>query len=224
MPRIARQAPPGYVYHVLNRGVGRMQLFTKPADYEAFESALVETLAKIPLPICGYCLMPNHWHFVVRPDAAGQLGRFFQRLTITHVTRWQRHRRRVGYGHVYQRRFKSFPVQDDEHFYGVMRYVERNALRANLVAAPGDWRWSSLWIRESGTAEQRAMLCTWPVPRPRNWSDLVRRPESEAELAALRRSVLKGSPFGQPQWTAETARRLGLESTLRERGRPRKPI
>jgi putative transposase len=199
-----------------------MQLFSKPADYEAFEAVLADTLAKIPLAIHGYCLMPNHWHFVVRPSAAGDLGRFFQRLTVTHANRWQRHRKRVGYGHVYQGRFKSFPVQEDEHFYQVIRYIERNPLRANLVADAIGWRWSSLWIREAGEADQRAMLARWPVPQPRNWCELVRQPQTEAELAALRHSLMRGAPFGAANWTADTARRLGLESTLRPRGRPRK--
>jgi putative transposase len=223
MPRVARHAPGGYVFHVLNRGVGRMQLFSRPADYEAFEAVLTDTLAKIPLAIYGYCLMPNHWHFVVRPSAAGDLGRFFQRLTVTHANRWQRHRRRVGYGHVYQGRFKSFPVQEDEHFYQVMRYVERNALRANLVNDPADWRWSSLWIREAAATDQRTMLARWPVPQPRNWRELVRQPQTEAELASLRHSLMRGAPFGAAHWTADTAHRLGLESTLRPRGRPKKP-
>jgi putative transposase len=200
-----------------------MQLFSTPADYEAFERVLAETVAKIPLAICGYCLMPNHWHFVVRPPAAGDLGRFFQRLTVTHATRWQRNRRRVGYGHVYQGRFKSFPVEEDIHFYQVMRYVERNSLRANLVSDARDWRWSSLWIREAGTQEQRAMLANWPVPCPRNWVEMVREPQTEAELAALRQSLIRGAPYGSAHWTHDTALRLGLESTLRPRGRPRNP-
>jgi len=183
---------------------------------------LAETLAKIPLAICGYCLMPNHWHFVVRPSAEGELGRFFQRLTVTHATRWQRNRRRVGYGHVYQGRFKSFPIEADKHFYQVMRYVERNAYRANLVTDPCDWRWSSLWIRGAGSAEQRAMLAGWPLPCPRNWRELVREPQTEPELAALRHSLVRGAPYGSPHWTHDTALRLGLDSTLRPRGRPRK--
>jgi putative transposase len=198
-----------------------MSLFSKPADYEAFECVLADTLANLPLEVFGYCLMPNHWHFVVRPTATGDLGRFFQRLTVTHATRWQRHRKRVGFGHVYQSRFKSFPVQEDAHFYQLMRYVERNALRADLVSAAGQWRWSSYWIREQGPAEMRALLSTWPVPRPRNWPQLISRPQTEAELAALRKSVQRGTPFGEQEWTEETAKRLGLQSTLRPRGRPR---
>jgi putative transposase len=77
MPRTARHAPPGFAYHVLNRGVGRMQLFSKPADYQAFVEIVGETLAKIPLPIMAFALMPNHWHFVVRPQQRDQLAQFF---------------------------------------------------------------------------------------------------------------------------------------------------
>jgi putative transposase len=222
MPRTARVAPAGYVYHVLNRGVGRMQLFSKPADYQAFLDILEETLAKIPLRVCGFCLMPNHWHFLVWPKADGQLAAFFQRLTVTHANRWQRHRHRVGYGHVYQGRFKSFPVEADEHFYQVQRYVERNALRANLVRDALSWQWSSLWVREQGTAEQQAWLSPWPAPARRDWLKRINEPETEAELEALRRSVRRGAPYGDPAWVKTTARRLGLESTLRARGRPRK--
>ena len=210
------------VYHVLNRGVGRMRLFHKQRDFEAFEEILDETLAKMPLRICAYCLMPNHWHFVVWPQNDGELGRFFQRLGVTHVTRWARAKRRVGYGHVYQGRFKSFPVETEEYFYQVARYVERNALRANFVSDAADWRWSSLWIRQHGSAEQRARLCGWPVSRPRQWHAYVNQPETEAELNALRRSVQRGTPYGATAWVEKTARRLGLESTLRPRGRPRR--
>jgi putative transposase len=110
-----------------------------------------------------------------------------QKLTITHVRNWQENRHRVGYGHLYQGRYKSFPVESDDHFYQVVRYVERNALRANLVARAEDWRWSSLWRRVHGTAEDRWPLSPWPLPRPRDWTDLVNRPQTEAELEAIRK-------------------------------------
>ena len=219
MPRIARAAPGGFVYHVLNRGVGRMRLFHRARDYEAFEETLAETLEKTPLRICGFCLLPNHWHFVVWPESDGQLARFFQRLT---VTRWTRAKRRVGYGHVYQGRFKSFPVETDEHFYQVLRYVERNALRADLVRRAEEWRWGSLWVRAVGSVEQKAWLSGWPVPRPRDWRDHVNRPQTKAEVAAIQRSVQRGAPYGSDAWVASTASDLGLQSTLRAPGRPRK--
>ena len=82
-----------------------MRIFEKEHDYEAFERILEETLERQPMRICAYCLMPNHWHLVLWPKKDGDLAAFMQRLTITHATRWQRHKHQVGYGHVYQGRF-----------------------------------------------------------------------------------------------------------------------
>ena len=222
MPRAARVTPGGFVYHVLNRGVGRNRLFWKDADYAAFEQIMEETLTTRPMRICAYCLMPNHWHLILWPEHDGELAAFMQRLTVTHVTRWQRHKRQVGYGHVYQGRYKSFPVESDEHFYTAVRYVERNPLRAGLIRRADQWRWSSLWRRLHGTRDQKRLLSSWPLSRPRQWSEYVEQPLTEAELEAVRRSVQKGQPLGDAQWTQRVARQLGLEFTLRARGRPRK--
>ena len=141
MPRKARVTLGGMVFHVLNRGVGRRQLFETDVDYDAFESTIAETLDKCPMRTCGYYMMPNHWHFVMWPEGDDDLGLFMQRLSVTHVTRWQKHRNVVGEGHLYQARFKSFPVETEDYFYQVMLYVERNALRANLCQRAEDWRW-----------------------------------------------------------------------------------
>lgn len=221
MPRTARKAPGSLVYHVLNRGVGQNQLFFEDADYVAFERIIAETLEKRPMRILSYCLMPNHWHFVLWPQKDGDLAAFMQRLTVTHVTRWQKNFGKVGFGHVYQGRFKSFPVDTDEHFYRVNRYVERNALRANLVKRAEDWPFGSLWIRQQGTREDRALLSAWPVPFPRKWLQYVNDPETEAELIALRKSANRGTPFGDGDWVTKMAKRLGLGSTIRNPGRPK---
>jgi putative transposase len=199
-----------------------MRLFLKDADFEAFERTIQKTLESRPMRICAYCLMSNHWHFVLWPERDGDLGAFMQKLTITHVRNWQENRKRVGYGHLYQGRYKSFPVESDDHFYHVVRYAERNALRANLVSRAQDWRWSSLWRRVHGTTEDRRWLSKWPLPYPRVWADLVNQPQTEAELEAIRRSVIRGQPYGNDEWVSKTAKQLGLESTLRSRGRPRK--
>jgi len=222
MPRTARVAPGGMVFHVLNRGVGRMRLFGKDRDFEAFEEIIEKTLQSCPMRICSYLLMSNHWHFVLWPEKNGELAAFMQKLSVTHVRNWQENRRRVGMGHVYQGRYKSFPVETDEYFYHVMRYVERNALRANLVATADAWRWSSLWRRTHGSSVERKMLSAWPLPRPRKWLDHVNEAQTTAELQAIRRCVNKGQPYGSESWVKKTARELGLESTMRRRGRPSK--
>jgi putative transposase len=210
------------VFHVLNRGVARMQLFEKTADYQAFEAVLRETLVESPMRICAYALMPNHWHLLLWPEGDGDLAVFMQRLTITHVRRWQQHRGYAGLGHVYQGRYKSFPVQSDEHFCVVARYVERNALRASLVLRAEEWRWSSLWRRYCGVEAERSWLASWPIDAPTNWLERVNQTEDERELESLRRSVQRGRPFGQTDWQKEIAKRLGLESAYRPTGRPRK--
>ena len=210
------------VFHVLNRGVARMQLFEKPADFQAFEHVMQDTREQAPMRICAYCLMPNHWHLLLWPENDKEMAAFMQRLTITHVRRWQEHRGYAGLGHVYQGRYKSFPVESDEHFLAVARYVERNALRSNLVLSAEEWRWSSLWRRRQPAVEEQALMSTWPVERPGDWLVRVNRAESETELAALRLSVQRGRPFGTPDWQKKITKRLGLESAYRPTGRPRK--
>jgi putative transposase len=207
------------VFHALNRSAGRMKIFSSERDYRAFEEAIEETLQFYPLRILAYCILPNHWHFLLWPEEEGQLSAFLQRLTNTHTQRWQRAKQKVGYGHLYQGRFKSFPVEADEHFYTAARYVERNALRAGLVEQAEDWRWGSLWRRVQKA--RSPLLTDWPIAEPRNWRQLVNQPQSEAELAALRRSLQRNSPFGSDAWTTRTATALGLTSTLRPRGRPK---
>jgi len=219
MPRRRRQAPGGRIYHVLNRSVGRHTVFHKPEDYAAFERVLAEAHQRLPMRILAYTLMPNHWHFVLWPQADGELSAFTQWLTQTHTQRWHAHYHSSGTGHLYQGRFKSFPVQSDIHLLVVLRYVERNALRANLVARAEEWRWGSLWRRHRGIGTD--VLADWPVQRPPDWLDFVNEPHSEAELEALRRSVNRGCPFGDDDWQAQTVQELELEHTMRDRGRPR---
>ena len=222
MPRTARIALGGLVYHVLIRSVARLPLFRKTADYEAFERVLCEAHDRYPMRILAYCLMPNHWHFVLWPRKEGELTDFMRWLTNTHTMRWHAHYHTSGTGHVYQGRFKAFAVETDKYFYTVARYVERNALRAELVSRAEDWRWSSLWRRERGDVDARALLSDWPLPRPGSWVSRVNACETEAELDVLRRSVRRGSPLGTPAWQLRIAKRLGVEHSLRARGRPRK--
>ncbi|MEM1067737.1 MAG: transposase [Planctomycetota bacterium] len=222
MGRPKRADEAGGIYHMLNRANRRQTIFLKPSDYEAFEAILQQALDRLDLDLFAFCLMPNHWHLVVSPQRDGEMGRFGQWLCLTHTQRYHAHYQTTGDGHLYQGRYKSFPVQHDEHFLSLCRYVERNAYSAGLCTAPDQWRYGSAWRRRYGSPEERAMLAQWPIERPVSWDESVRAELSVKELEKLRWCVRRGCPFGDETWVESTARRLDLESTLRPRGRPRK--
>jgi putative transposase len=215
-------APGGLVYHVLNRANARRRIFEADGDYRAFEATLAEVQERIPMRILAWCLMPNHWHLLLWPRLDGDLSNYMRLLTLTHTQRWHAHRATAGTGHLYQGRFKSFAVQDDAHFLAVCRYVEGNALRANLVRRAEEWRWCSLWRACRGQADALPRIAAWPVERPVDWAVHVNQLASDREVKDIRGCARRGTPYGQLPWVEEVAIRLGLECTLRRRGRPKK--
>jgi len=222
MPRPPRNAVGDRIYHVLNRATARLRLFESKGDYEAFERVFVQAHEQVPMRTITYCVMPNHWHLVLWPRNDGDLSHFMQWLTSTHTTRWHTAHHTIGTGHLYQGRFKSFPIQSDHHYLTVCRYVERNALRAGLVARAEDWRWGGLWRRTAGDHGEKSLLSDGPMPWPHDWKALVNRPQSEREEEALGKCLIRGCPFGTERWVARCAGELGLASTLRPPGRPLK--
>jgi len=222
MPRSKRICPAGEVFHVLNRSVARLTLFENLDDYSAFMQVVDETWQKIPLPIFAMSVLPDHWHFVVRPTTDTQLTEFFQRLTVTHTMRCHAHYATGGTGHLYQGRFKSFPIQADDHLLTVMRYVEHNPLQAKLVKRAEEWKFGSAWARLQKQAVPDWLATPKKPTLPRQWRSLVNKPQSEAEQAAVRNCITRGTPFGSDKWISNAAARLSLESTIRPRGRPRK--
>ena len=202
---------------MLNRGNGRADVFHNDDDYAAFVTLMQEAHEKVPMRLVGYCLMTNHFHLVLWPHGDGDLSRWMQWLMTAHVRRYHLHYK--GSGHVWQGRFKAFPIQDDEHYLTVLRYVERNPLRANLVQQSQDWDWSSLNpTQRSGPV---GLLSEGPVAKPAEWTRFVNGVETEAELTALRHSVSRRTPFGDPNWQNTTATQLGVEASMRLLGRPR---
>ncbi len=250
MPRVARGLADNQVYHILNRGNGRQEVFHKPEDFAAFVRLIAEAKRKYPIQIMAYCLMTNHFHLLVKTGEGSDLGKWMQWLMTSHVRRYHRHY--GSSGHVWQGRFKSFPVQDDDHLLTVVRYVEGNPVRAGMVKSAKDWAWSS--HRENvayGTGSQRVPVPLdaetesgqgagtgqapfgrqmEPVPvvdsglirLPPRWTDYVDTPMTGNELKSFQRSVDRQTPFGDRTWQEGICRTLGLESTLRPLGRPKK--
>jgi len=212
----------GICYHVLNRGNGQAAVFRKEDDYAAFLKLLRQARERVPMRLLAYCLMPNHFHLVLWPRKDGDLSRWMQWLMTSHVRRFHRHYHSSG--HVWQGRFKAFPIEEDDHLLTVMRYVERNPVRAKSIPVrkAQRWPWSSAGTPPAGV--EKPTLHPGPVPRGEDWLQWVDEPLTEAELEALRESIQRGRPFGSELWQRRTAKQLGLEASLRPRGRPRKAV
>jgi putative transposase len=201
------------VAHVLNRGNRRERVFESAGEYEQFIALLDEARRRHEVDVFAFCIMPNHFHLVARFEEPQKLSAMMRWWLTTHVRRHHERRGTTGEGHIWQDRFKSFPIQEDVHLLTVLRYVLLNPLRARLVDSPWAWRWSSLWFRSPLTA--------WPVNPPKSFDDWLNDPVDRDDDESVRVSIRRGSPFGDEEWKDAAARAWGLESTLRPIGRPR---
>jgi putative transposase len=218
MPRSARGLADGYVYHVLNRGNNKKQVFHKSGDYDSFIRLMGDAKKRHPLQIYGYCLMPNHFHMILRPPRAECLSFFMRWLLTSHVRRY--HGYHETSGHLWQGRYKSFIIQEDEHFLTALRYVERNPLRAHLVSSGLDWPWSSL--KENTGSSAQNLLDPLPLELPSDWGMQIDMPLTKEEIEHIRISIVRQSPFVDSEWQRSMCQMLGLESTMRPHGRPKK--
>ncbi len=218
MPRISRGISDGLIYHVLNRGNAKQRIFHKDQDYAIFIKLLKEGMALFSVNIFAYCLMPNHFHFVLSPCRANSLSRLMQWLLTSHVRRYHKHYGTSG--HVWQGRYKSFLIKEDEHLLTVVRYVEGNPVRAGLVSSANDWPYSS--HRERIGNKINRIVVYSPVDLPSDWANYVDTPLTDRELDKLNQSVNRQTPFGNSEWQKKMSQIYGLEHTLRPRGRPRK--
>jgi putative transposase len=195
-----------------------MDIFHGPRDYLAFIKLMALAQERINLPIMAMCLMPNHIHLVVRPEQKDGIGKWLHWLCTTHAR--HHHLKHSTIGRLWQGRFKAFLVQDDHYLLTLMRYVERNALRKNLVERAEDWPWGSLHWRV--TNRELLSLTPPPLKLPVGWKDWVNLPQTQAELEAIRTSVNRQRPFGDPAWVDAKASDAGLAQSLIGVGRPRR--
>lgn len=220
MPRVRRVDVGGMPYHLLNRSVGGRPLFLDDDDGGMFMATLRETAALTAIRVCALCVMQNHWHLVVWPKRDGQVSAFAGRFGLAHTQRHHARHRSAGQGHLYQARYRSFPVEHGAPFLAVWRYVERNPVRAGLVERAHEWLWSSAFLRRQRVRDP--LLAAWPVLRPRDWASLLERKETPQELEELRVSAVRSRPYGSAGWVEGMVRAYGLETTIRSPGRPRR--
>lgn len=215
MPRERRCDLPGFLFHVMTRGNRRETVFRDEDDFDAFVGILRKTLVVRPVRVYAWCLMPNHLHFVLEAESAGGIGRFMHRLLTAHVRRESRVRGATG--RIWQGRYKACPVQD-ERLFVVMRYVERNPVRARLARTCGAWRWSS--AGERGAERPRVSLTRPAGWFPEDWNAWLEEPLTERDFDEIRRCTAQGRPFGDLAWAKDAGARLGIRAEPRRPGRP----
>lgn len=216
MPRICRGLTENYIYHIINRGNNRNQVFHKPEDYLSFVTLIAKAIELHPIKLFCYCLMPNHFHLLAAASPAENISRWMQWLMTSHVRRYHAHYGSLG--HIWQGRFKSFITKADSHLLTVARYVEGNSVRAGLVKTAADWPWSS--HGETTGLKARVLTSVLPLDLPSEWTQYVDTPVSEREMEKIRRSVSRQMPYGDSEWQERVSRECHLESTMRPIGRP----
>jgi len=222
MPRNARVDVGGEIYHVINRANGRFQIFNEDEDYHIFEKLLSDTKKLFSVRILAYCLMPNHFHLILYTENDGDLGKFMHRLSNSHTRKVHAITNTNGSGHLYQGRYKSFLVDKDNYLISVIKYVERNAVRAKLSHLCESWRWGSAWRRIHGTIEQKKLLDQKSFKLPDNYINWINTRDNQEIINIIRNSVKKGVPYGREKWIDNMVLIHHLESTLKSVGRPRK--
>jgi putative transposase len=191
MPKKNRNVPPNSVLHIVNRGNDKKVIFPEPVDYAAFLVLLREAREKFGVDLYAYCLMPNHFHLVVRTLGLEQISAYMHFVQREHACDLRRCWRSKGHGHVFQRRYWSKVVEGDGYLMTVMRYVEANPYRAGLIDASQSWEWSSLWDHETG---ERDLLQPSHLWLPDDWRTIVTVPLQQADLERIRKPAKIGRP------------------------------
>ena len=217
MPRIPRGDVAEGIYHIINRGNMRMQIFDDQDDYEYFLELLKKGSKKEHISIHAYCLLPNHFHLLLSPTYEGSLSRMMQWVMTSHVRYY--HKKNKTSGHVWQGRYKSFIVEKESYYISLMHYIEANALRAGLVTRGEEWVYGSLYER---TTKEKTLLCEPFIEIGDDWVNYINEPMKIYEIEKIRNSVNRQAPLGEEGWQMEVASQYGLLSTLGSRGRPRK--
>jgi putative transposase len=195
MPRKNREVPPNSVLHIVNRGNDKRIIFPEPLDYAAFLVLLREARERFGVELYAYCLMPNHFHLVVKTSGLDEISAYMHFVQREHACDLRRCWRSRGQGHVFQRRYWSRVIVGDGYLVTVMKYVEANPYRAGLLDPSDVWEWSSLWDRETG---ERDLLQRLPIRLPEGWRAIVTVPLQQIDLDRIRRSGKRGRPTAGP--------------------------
>ncbi len=212
MPRIARGLAGGEIYHIINRGNRRAEIFHNTKDYEKFIKLMAEAKKMIDVKLYGFVLMPNHFHFIIEPNRAEDLSKYMQWLLTSYVRYYNKTYKTSG--HLWQGRYKSFIVQRNNYFLTLLNYVEQNPQRAKLKQ----------WKFISSNSEINDIVDELPIELPENWEEIKKEVLNKKSKENIENSIQRQSPYGQDDWVNDTAKKYDIVSTINPRGRPKKIV
>ena len=216
MPRVSRIIAPGHPHHVTQRGNNHAPVFFDDEDRTTYLKLLAGYAEKHRLQIWAYCLMENHVHILAVPESADSLARG---IGLTNQVYTQYLNRKLHHsGRLWQNRFFSCIVEQEQCLWEVARYIERNPLKAGLAERPEDYPWSSARAHIVGGRDQvLSAASAWLSPRKRKaYAEFVGLTDEKAN-AMIRRATRTGRPYGSEKFID------ALEARLHQPLRPRKP-
>ena len=225
MARLPRLTLPGFTHHVIQRGNNRQAIFASSADYQMLLDLLEENARKFDVAIHAYVLMSNHFHLLLTPQTPDGLPQMMQALGRRYVRYFNDSQQRSGT--LWEGRYKSALIQSERYLLACMAYIDLNPLRAGLVAAPGDYPWSSYGhytgVRIDKLITPHALmweLGNTPFAREAAYAELVQAGINPTQQAALIVAALRGWALGEPDFVADLQKRTDRRVTRRSAGRP----
>jgi putative transposase len=227
MPRRPRLELPGVPLHVTHRGVNRAATFLDDDDHCLYRHLLHESLAAYEVHLHAYVLMTNHVHLLVTANASGSFSTAMSALGRRYVPAFNRRHGRSGT--LWEGRFKSCLVHSEPYLMTVHRYIELNPLRAAMVEAPEQYRWSSVHANLGLAADK--LVTPHPVylalgetqtDRALAYREWLQAGISDEDLHAVRMHLRQERALGDLRFQAMVERTLNRPPACRPRGRPRK--
>lgn len=227
MPRRPRFDLPGVPQHIIQRGVDRQPVFFSDDDCRFYLDWLGEYARKREIALHAYCLMTNHMHLLLTAPSAGELAGLMQDMGRRYVQYVNRTYRRSG--GLWQGRYKASYVQSERYLLACMRYVELNPVRAKMMKAPGEYRWSSYRANALGVEDnlltphdQYLALGSTAEVRQQAYRDLFATEVDDPAWNLIRTATQQGVVVGDSRFAEMIGKRLGQAVLPRLRGRPRK--
>lgn len=224
MARLARISPEGIPIHVIQRGNNRQACFVDDEDYILYASCLKEYAARFTVEVHAWVLMTNHVHFLCTPRTPNGVSQMMQAMGRKYVYSFNKKYRRSGT--LWEGRFKSCLVQTERYLLELYKYIELNPVRAGIVAAPGEYRWSSYQINALGKiSELRTphqvyqLLGATSNERQERYRTFCTQQIDDEVLEDIRRDTQKGMAIGSNRFKEELAALTGRRLMPKKRGR-----